>query len=126
MLKLDFPIFKHLIINIVKKLLLVLSLFLLIYACGKEETASDQTTLTFLEKYDNTVWISNLKEGDNDYIRNRAEIVKINKNNMILIDSEKTEGRELYCSLDWNRLACPPGWGCTIYDPVYEESFCSE
>ena len=45
---------------------------------------------------------------------------------MILIDSEKTEGRELYCSLDWNRLACPPGWGCTIYDPVYEESFCSE
>ena len=37
MLKLDFHIFKHLTNNTMKKLLLVLSLFLLIYACSKDE-----------------------------------------------------------------------------------------
>ena len=102
-----------------KKLLLILSLFLLIYACGKEETASDQTTLTFLEKYDNTVWISNKKEGDHDYVRNHGEIIKINKNSLISIDFEKTEGSELYCKLDRNRVWCLSGPPCTIYDPVY-------
>ena len=43
MLKLDFHIFKLLITNTLKKLLLVLSLFLLIYACSKDDSSDSNS-----------------------------------------------------------------------------------
>ena len=60
MLKLDFPIFKLLITYTLKKLLLVLSIFLLIYACGKDSDAgpppssdsSNNSASTTVEKFD--------------------------------------------------------------------------
>ena len=40
MLKLEFHIFKNITTNVMKKILLIVCLFLLIYACGKDSEAT--------------------------------------------------------------------------------------
>lgn len=51
-----------------KKIMYLLPIFLILFTCSKSDNENPPNVTTFLEQYENTVWISNADEA-NTYVR---------------------------------------------------------